>query len=193
MYQTLHERVPPCIVSAVFRSHWNDWCCARRFQDSSTGRCRLDERCNGEDSIEHYSACASVWEFAGRRLRLCRSSCCLQSFLLLDQMTEQETICMALLVYAVISGVNDLRVRQTKAEHGAAEGILFERVRKACMLHDFCANVVNSLWSSNSSQSDRREVPDTRVRLTEVQGSKTECPKTSSPDLKPKDICNLLS
>ena len=69
-FSALRSLVPPRVVAAVFSTIWNRWPTARRHQQRSGGanRCQLGCPGGAEDSIEHYSHCAALRDFASRRL-----------------------------------------------------------------------------------------------------------------------------
>ena len=147
-------RGSPCVIAAVIRTHWNGWCTARRFQRSYIGGCRLDERCTGDDSTEHYGACATVWDFANRKLRLQSSDTKLQDFLLVSRGMDQSCkVRTALLVYSVYATVNTLRADGKRAGPGGAVNLLWERLRKTCMLHPGCAKLIGGLWTQTAGRS----------------------------------------
>jgi hypothetical protein len=147
VYADIQGEVPPCVVAALIRTHFNGWCTARRFQEPARGKCSLSEDCSGEDSIEHYACCQCTRDFARRRLRF-PGELELQTFLGLDVMDSHARIRTALLVYAVYNVVNSLRSQQLRAQRGTADHLLRERLRYACMLHNGCDSFVRSLWSN---------------------------------------------
>ena len=59
----------PPATSSIMRTRgagtsWcNGWCTTRRFQEAP-GPCRFDRDCDGQDCIEHYSICPSLWASA---------------------------------------------------------------------------------------------------------------------------------
>ena len=58
---------PPRVFAAVFRTYFNGWCTARRFQQAGT--CAFG--CiDYEDSVEHYARCPVLARFGQKCLRL---------------------------------------------------------------------------------------------------------------------------
>lgn len=145
----LNGQVPPSVLASMFRTMWNGWCTARRFQQRSQNGCRLSASCSGEDSIEHYSCCAVTWTFAARRLRLTRMVPELQAFLLLDSARHSvaRLTRMSLLVYAVYNVVNRMRASNQRGT-ATVEDLLWEQVRAAGLRNRACAAVLRDLWSA---------------------------------------------
>jgi hypothetical protein len=113
----------PCRVALVlFRTWFNGWCTARRFQKlqsvcllgCAAGQC---EGCH--DSIEHYATCPVVVNFASRGLHL--PSNLIGSrlhFLCLGRDIDNDTRTLQLLLlYAVYSSTNCLRASSHTAMH----------------------------------------------------------------------------
>ena len=55
IFAKLKRLAPPRVVAAVFRTQWNGWCTARRFQQE--GKCCVGCYENARDCIAHYAAC----------------------------------------------------------------------------------------------------------------------------------------
>ena len=76
--QKLSLLVPPRVAAASFKCVWNDWCTARRFQQSNKSFGEQPEGCrcwfgcsdNAQDSIEHYACCPVAGEVLFKKLRI---------------------------------------------------------------------------------------------------------------------------
>merc|ERR1711957_927425 len=102
---TVRGRVPPCVLAAILATWFNGWTTGRRFQDRSC-RCRFNQACLGEDSIEHYAVCAFVWDLASRSLRLRPTPRSLGRFLGLQLADHDSAISMALHIFAAYGTFN---------------------------------------------------------------------------------------
>lgn len=106
--------VPRRVCSAVLRTFFNGWCTGRRFQGG--GSCCF--ACGAwpqEDSIEHYSTCAVVRDFARRRLNICPRYWSRGIFVALGlnygSCSKDDLTRRALLVYSVYKAHNLLRYK----------------------------------------------------------------------------------
>jgi hypothetical protein len=68
----LSSLVPPRVCAAVFRTVWNGWCTARRYQrlHEPCNRCWLGCEGEAQDSIEHYCRCPIGLSVLLSKLRL---------------------------------------------------------------------------------------------------------------------------
>ena len=82
----MKSAVPPRVKAALVRTWFNGWCTGRRFQRQD---CSCIFGCSAEDSIEHYSECRVVKDFAWRYLALPPTSSSLSDFLLLSKPVQQ--------------------------------------------------------------------------------------------------------
>ena len=112
--QQLGKSAPPRVWAAVFGSLWNRWATARRCQRTNS-RCLLG--CTwGEDSLEHYSKCPTVHQFAKKRLHLkCRFAPAAAYWFFIAPNDAETTRHqwwdrMALLQYAVLRTTNAARI-----------------------------------------------------------------------------------
>jgi hypothetical protein len=106
----LSSLVPPRVLSAVFRTLWNGWCTARRFQRVSP--CCLGCDDIAQDSIEHYCRCPVMHEFAFRRFGLKSSRFTPEHFLCIAKgMSDADLIAMAAVVYATYRATSFYRGR----------------------------------------------------------------------------------
>ena len=65
---TLKKLLPPRVSAAVLRTMWNGWCTGRRFQQAGQCCFNCGAYWDNVDSIEHYSRCEIVVDFAKHRL-----------------------------------------------------------------------------------------------------------------------------
>ena len=141
----LKNNVPPSVLAAMMRTMWNGWCTDRRFQQRASNRCRLAADCRGEDSIEHYSCCGTVWSFARQRMRLPEHKRGLQYFLLLENMDVSTAVRLSIVVYAVYDCVNTMRVQDQRCA-GDANVYLWERTRATLLRNGRCAQFFHGIW-----------------------------------------------
>ena len=112
--KVVKKHLPPKVSSAVLRCAWNGWCTERRFQGS--GRCLFN--CGAfwqADSLEHYASCSVCVRFLRQHLHYTKpvnrghlitlgANTCSQS--------EEDTIRLALWVFALYKSFNHLRHRK---------------------------------------------------------------------------------
>ena len=115
MFVALKRLTPPRVVAAVWKTMWNGWTTARRFQETGH-KCLFGcGSAHGGDSIEHYAFCAIVKEIGVRFVGLQQThySRNLGNFVALglNHGTVDETTLTkrAVLVYAVYRATNTLR------------------------------------------------------------------------------------
>ena len=117
-FHKLKKLVPPRVVAAVWKTMWNAWTTARRFQ--KVGSCLLCcGSAMGEDSIEHYARCSSTIHvgksFVG--LRDTHPSTWLGNFVALGlckgSVDDKTLTLRAVLIYAVFRSTNYLRNNPT--------------------------------------------------------------------------------
>ena len=88
VFAMLQAKAPPRMTAAYWHTLWNGWCTRRRMASLHDGQETCCFGCPaGDDSIEHYSNCIFISEFA--RCRLClpcapTPDSCLSDFLALD-------------------------------------------------------------------------------------------------------------
>ena len=105
IFQRLSRLVPPRVMAAVWRTQWNGWCTARRFQH--VGLCALGCSHSARDCIEHYACCPLVVRLCRRYLGL--QGVNLESFLCLGTAGDKELSLAALATYAVFRATNHFR------------------------------------------------------------------------------------
>ena len=140
--------VPPCSLAALFRSWLNGWCTSRRFQEK--GKCWLDCRCNGDDSLEHYAHCNVSWAWVGKHARTDTRQRGLARFLVLDVLPNDCTVVLTTNVYAVYSAVNHFRARQQRGNFVEAFNVIQERWRFAETLAPRVTAALAKRWNTRS-------------------------------------------
>ena len=162
MLQRLSHLVPPRVSAAVWKTVWNGWTTARRFQ--RVGPCLLG--CGGrygEDSIEHYARCEITRKVGRSFLGLQDTGYdkWLGNFITLGvnsgAVNDKDLTLRAVLVYATFRATNLLRHRQGDADHviDMMQQFAKEAVRghrKATRVLDSCF-LQSSAHSSSSSSS----------------------------------------
>ena len=96
--------------------------------------------CSGDDSIEHYACCQCTRDLLADGYG-CHPAWNFRHFSR-SMSWPPMRIRTALLVYAVYSVVNSLRSKQLRTKRGAANDVLRERLRHACMMHYGCDSVL---------------------------------------------------
>jgi len=97
--QWLSKLVAPRVLATIFRTWWNGWCTARRFQ--KIGKCVFGCSPRADDSIEHYMWCPFTTQMASR-LGISVGRYGPEFFLCLARgMTEREVTTMSVIVYSV--------------------------------------------------------------------------------------------
>jgi hypothetical protein len=114
MLKDLQRCTPPRVVAAVWKTMWNGWTTARRFQ--KVGKCLLCcSSTMGEDSIEHYARCAVLRDLCHHFIGLSHShySTWLGNFVILGlnhgSVCEVTLVKRAIAVYATYRTINKLR------------------------------------------------------------------------------------
>jgi hypothetical protein len=108
--EVIHRKSRPRVAAAVWRTLWNGWCTARRFQ--GTSQCRFGcGHPNAADSLEHYFFCDILVKFGVGYLGLRREQFENPGyFLMLENYdSEEELVTTAHLVYAAYATHNTLR------------------------------------------------------------------------------------
>ena len=140
MLQRLARLVPPRVAQSVWKTAWNAWITARRFQQAGS-RCVL--RCNsqaGEDSIEHYARCSVTRDlctgFVG--LREDHHSKWLGNFVVLGSnrgsVDDMTLVRRAVVVYAVYRATNSLR-HTPSDDYDVVKDMVHQFVREAVRGH----------------------------------------------------------
>lgn len=128
----LGELVAPRVVAACFRTAWNGWATAARFQASAP--CVLGCSPSAEDRIEHYCRCPRVRDLMINFLGLPEECCCIESFIFAATPLDPNTLSlMAVAVYSVFRATHELR--NNLLHHG-------QEVVSDC-LRQFCFSATN--------------------------------------------------
>ena len=100
--------MPPRVLAAAWRTIWNGWCTAARFQKRAP--CVLGCGNGAQDRIEHYANCDFLRWVAKAAFGICPSKVTLAHFLLLeDGMETVDCIKSALLAYTMYMVTNAYR------------------------------------------------------------------------------------
>ena len=140
MLQRLARLVPPRVAQAVWRTAWNGWTTARRFQQTGH-RCVLC--CNsqaGGDCIEHYARCAVTADlgagFVG--LRAAHYSQWLGNFVVLGvnhgTVNDTTLVKRAVVVYSIYRATNLLR-HSPSNERDVIKDMVYQFAREAVRGH----------------------------------------------------------
>ena len=133
--------VPVRVALVLFRSFFNGWCTARRFQVKHAPclfGCTYGSTEGCHDSIEHYAHCQVVRDFAKSSLDLPDTTVGgLLNFLCLSSNVDDETrILQLLLLYAVYSATNCMRYTSPNVSPQSMHEFLLQFVHQgASQLH----------------------------------------------------------
>ena len=96
----MHKLTTPRVQAAAFRTLWNGWTTASRFQQSGT--CVLGCSPSAEDRIEHYAHCPFFRDLVTGWLGVRTQLVSLVGFLLAaDGMSDKKICLMSIAVYAM--------------------------------------------------------------------------------------------
>ena len=137
--------VPPRISAAILSTAWNRWCTSRRFQNATERNCLLG--CVGaEDSIEHYSRCAVVHNFASTFLRMSFSRARgleIFTFCYDSWSCRKEMIKAGILIYAVYRTTETLRKDTSCPTVEMMTQMLQQSSREAVRGHGGCMRILD--------------------------------------------------
>jgi hypothetical protein len=148
----LPKLVPPRVCAAVFRTIFNGWCTARRFQRVGTpgDKCWLGCNPGSHDSIEHYCRCEIVRKVFRTKLHLeLDSSRGLACFCLAaPEQTQDDTLAISALgIYAVYMSTNHYRhANYTNAQSAAQH--LGQSIIQGCQGQPALVRLLDSRWRS---------------------------------------------
>jgi hypothetical protein len=132
--------VPPRVWAASFGVIWNRWSTARRSQLTAS-TCLLG-CAMGEDSLEHYGRCPTVWRFAKARLQLCCRYSTGSEYWCLSAPDDRDTVGskdwwarLALLHYSVLRTTNAARSRGCLTSTEDATRALQQAAMEGCRGH----------------------------------------------------------
>ena len=146
----LGRLVPPRVCAAVWKTIWNGWTTARRYQKK--GNCLLC--CGGryaEDSIEHYARCSVVREVGRTFLGMQQSSYdkWLGNFITLGvnscKVDDNMLTLRAVLVYAIFRTTNQLRHRPTDSVE-LARDMVCQFAKEAVRGHDKATQLLDNAF-----------------------------------------------
>ena len=110
----MQKLTSPRVQSGVFRTLWNGWTTAARFQ--STQRCVLACSSSAEDRIEHYACCPFYRRLIVNWMGLDPRLTSLAGFLLVAPvMSDQEVTLVSVAVYAMHRATAHFRNNGTPA------------------------------------------------------------------------------
>ena len=152
--------VPVKVVLTLFRTWWNGWCTARRFQVRHAQclfRCRPASPDECLDSIKHYACCPVVAEFATRRLHLPHSLVKnMLSFLCLTANVDDETRALQmLLLHAVYSSTNCIRFAKSDTQFRCIDELLLQYVHQGASKSSFAQRAVHNRVTNSRAVRQR--------------------------------------
>ena len=142
----MRDRVPPCVLHAVFTTWSNAWCTDRRFQQDLRD-CVLSDSCKGKDEIEHYLVCRHGFGNLRPKLRLNASPNHAARAMLLVDGRGDELILSAVALYAVRGVVHKMRAQNRRAS--IVQKDLWEQVRVAAMYSGSLNKRLGTLWAGS--------------------------------------------
>ena len=133
--QAVYSQVPPCVLYCLINTWFNGWCTNHRFQ--GTGKCVLCDRCDGEDSLEHYAICSYQWRVFSNKLRRSCHPYTISRFFGLEADTIDDMVFYVCHIYAVRRGI-DIRHRVaggTAASDDQVDALVWNGHRTAALYH----------------------------------------------------------
>ena len=150
--QRLPKLVPPRICSAAFRTVFNGWCTARRFQNHGPEHtCLMGCSSNAADSIEHYSRCPVTRELFRKKLRIeLHPTKALSCFAMTTkEQSEDEILALSMLgVYAIYMRTNHYRAQRKPTNSKHAVQYLSQCLIQGCQGHRELTRLFDSRWES---------------------------------------------
>jgi hypothetical protein len=154
--QKLHKLVPPRVCAAVFRTIFNGWCTAGRFQQAGmpNDKCWLGCGSTAHDKIEHYCRCQVVKNVFRTKLHVeLHSSRALACFCLAthEQFQDDTLAISALGIYAVYMSTNYHRLTYAHASLVNAQSAaqhMGQSIIQGCQGHPALVRLLDSRWRS---------------------------------------------
>ena len=155
VYQTLHDMVPPRVLAAILRTHWNGWITARRLQwrtDTRQNQCCFG--CEAPDAIEHYASCTSVSNFARSHLRLSLTDSLqlrLEDFLLLNFSSpslRKDTLFKHSLRTACVYRAHNMWRYHPGVSPSTMRASLPQHLRELIRNHQTASQMVATIWTN---------------------------------------------
>ena len=148
--------VPPRVALVLFRTVFNGWCTARRFQVKEA-KCLLGcdpgSRQGCHDSIEHYAHCPVVKHFAMHSLNI-PQSCVggLFNFLCMKPVDDEVLTLQLLLAFAMYRATNCWRFARPQAAKNAMHEFLLRYVHQGASTMTSAQRVVHKYLSLRRTQ-----------------------------------------
>ena len=153
-YSSLKHLVAPRVCSVAFKTLWNGWTTAARFQNRSP--CAFGCCSKALDAIEHY-ACCPVVHRVRCRLGLSLLPRSVPSFLLLSSPSSPQLLTLgALLLYACYSAYQSIS-HSTFLSPDASVDLMLEFCKLATMNHPHSLKILRDALSGPFRQ--KRPVP----------------------------------
>ena len=130
----LGQLTTPRVQSAVFKTLWNGWTTAARFQ--TVAPCVLGCSPTAEDRIEHYCRCPFTHELLVGWMGLSDRLVSLPAFLLaLPDMTDASITLVSVVVYAMFRATSHFRHCSVCPDHAVVVDYLQQMCKNAVMGH----------------------------------------------------------
>ena len=155
VYQTLRDMVPPRVLAAILRAHWNGWITARRLQrrtEARQNKCCFG--CEAPGAIEHYASCTSVANFPRSHLRLSRADppqLRLEDFLLLNFASpnlRKDTLFKQALRTACVYRAHNMWRYHPRVSPSAMRASLPQHLRELIRNHQTASQMVATIWTN---------------------------------------------
>ena len=155
------DLVPLKVALVLFRTWFNGWCTARRFQVREAkcllgcgAPCTFTESCF--DSIDHYAYCPVVANFAQRHLQL--PNCHVRSmvnFLCLSVVDDETLTLQLLLLHSVYSATNCIRYSVAPRALDCMDELLLQYIHQAASGSRLAQKVVHKRVTMRYAQRRR--------------------------------------
>ena len=160
--QRLPKLVPPRVCSAAFRTLFNGWCTARRFQCYDT--CMLGCGSSAGDKIEHYCRCPVTRELFRKKLRIdLHPTMALSCFVMTTkEQNEDEILALTMLgVYAIYMCTNHYRhgAKHKPRNREHAMQYLGQCLIQGCQGHKELTRIFDKRWESPVARIDKPPDP----------------------------------
>ena len=154
------ELVPARVATVLFRTWFNGWCTARRFQVGQASclfGCLSGSGDGCHDSIEHYAHCIVVRTFALHRMNMPHNCVgTLLGFLCLNRdVTDDTRTLQLLLLYAVYTATNCLRFCQPQLDPAKWHEFLRQYVHQGASQSSAAQKIVHDAIQSRMALRPR--------------------------------------
>ena len=134
-FEDIVSHVPPCVLFAVINTMFNGWTTDTRFQKSES-KCVLCRDCLGEDSLDHYASCNTVWSIFSCIFREPLWPCTIDRFLGLRSDSLKLKIQHACFMYAIRYSTNHFRRSGTSSPSlEESKKVTKSGIKTACLHH----------------------------------------------------------